>query len=79
VFNPRRQNCDISTGIGPGVAHDPSAPVARLEEAVASIRALAQVRGRWDRLVGRTQIKSVSVLVDKATAEAVGEIHCKEE
>ena len=71
-FGVRRQNCDISTGIEPGVAHDPSAPVARLEEAVATIRFLAQVRGRWDRLGGRTLIElieSISVLVDKATGE----------
>ena len=68
-FGARRQNCDISTGIEPGVAHDPSAPVARLEEAVATIRALAEVRGRCDRLGGRTLIESVSVLVDKATGE----------
>jgi hypothetical protein len=49
-----------------------------LEEAVATIRLLAQVRGRWDRLGGRTLIESVSVLVDKATAEAIGDIHSKE-
>jgi hypothetical protein len=46
---------------------------------VATIRFLAQVRGRWDRLGGRTLIESVSVLVDKATVEAIGDIHSKEE
>ena len=66
------------TGIEPGVAHDPNAPVARLEEAVATICALAQVPGRWDRLGGRTLIESVSVLVDKATVEAIGDIDSKE-
>jgi hypothetical protein len=40
-----------------------------LQEAVATICALAQVRGRWDRLGGRTLIQALGVLADKATGE----------
>jgi hypothetical protein len=40
-----------------------------LQEAVATICAPAQVRGRWDRLGGRTPIEALGVPVDKATGE----------